>query len=107
MDGPEGRMAPGCAPDRARGLPPAEGHPDAAGEELLLTSAPGSDLASRVARNSDAIAEKYAHLEGLPYGRVDISTTEFPGELVIGTRRVDPSVKGSKRPASPLAWRPR
>ena len=64
------------------------------GEELLLTSAPGSDLASRVARNSDAIAEKYAHLEGLPYGRVDISTTEFPGQLVIGIRRVDPSVKG-------------
>ena len=81
--------------------------PTLLGEELLLTSAPGSDLASRVARNSDAIAEKYAHLEGLPYGRVDISTTEFPGELVIGTRRVDPSVKGSKRPASPLAWRPR
>jgi hypothetical protein len=68
--------------------------PTLLGEELLLTSAPGSDLASRVARNSDAIAEKYAHLKGLPYGRVDISTTEFPGELVIGIRRVDPSVKG-------------
>jgi hypothetical protein len=68
--------------------------PTLLGEELLLTSAPGSDLASRVARNSDAIAEKYAHLESLPYGRVDISTTEFPGELVIGIRRVDPSVKG-------------
>ena len=68
--------------------------PTLLGEELLLTSAPGSDLASRVARNSDAIAEKYAHLEGLPYGRVDISTTDYPGELVIGIRRVDPSVKG-------------
>ena len=68
--------------------------PTLLGEELLLTSAPGSDLASRVARNADAIAEKYAHLEGLPYGRVDISTTEFPGELVIGIRRADPSVKG-------------
>ena len=68
--------------------------PTLLGEELLLTSAPGSDLASRVARNSDAIAEKYAHLEGLPYGRVDISTTEYPGQLVIGIRRVDPSVKG-------------
>ena len=53
--------------------------PTLLGEELLLTSAPGSDLASRVARNSDAIAEKYAHLEGLPYGRVDISTTEYSG----------------------------
>ena len=69
--------------------------PTLLGEELLLTSAPGSDLASRVARNSDAIAEKYAHLEGLPYGRVDISTTEYPGQLVIGIRRVDPSVKGT------------
>ncbi len=68
--------------------------PTLLGEELLLTSAPGSDLASRVARNGDAIAEKYAHLEGLPYGRVDISTTEFPGQLIIGIRRLDPSVKG-------------
>ena len=68
--------------------------PTLLGEELLLTSAPGSDLASRIARNADAIAEKYAHLEGLPYGRVDISTTEYPGQLIIGIRRVDPSVKG-------------
>jgi S-DNA-T family DNA segregation ATPase FtsK/SpoIIIE len=65
------------------------------GEELLLTSAPGSDLASRIARNADAIAEKYAHLEGLPYGRVDISTTDYPGQLVIGIRRADPSVTGT------------
>ena len=69
--------------------------PTLLGEELLLTSAPGSDLASRVARNGDAIAEKYAHLEGLPYGRVDISTTEYPGQLIIGIRRVDPSVTGT------------
>ena len=68
--------------------------PTLLGEELLLTSAPGSDLASRVARNADAIAEKYAHLEGLPYGRVDISTTDYPGQLVIGIRHQDPSVKG-------------
>ena len=64
------------------------------GEELLLTSAPGSDLASRIARNSDAVAEKYAHLEGLPYGRVDITTTDYPGQLVIAIRHEDPSVKG-------------
>ena len=68
--------------------------PTLLGEELLLTSAPGSDLASRVARNGDAIAEKYEHLEGLPYGRVDISTTDYPGQLIIGIRHVDPSVKG-------------
>ena len=70
-----------------------------------------------MARNSDAIAEKYAHLEGLPYGRVDISTTEFPGELVIGIRRADPSVKGivyhplttpwpSAEPSPYAAWFP-
>ena len=69
--------------------------PTLLGEELLLTSAPGSDLASRIARNADAIAEKYAHLEGLPYGRVDISTTGYPGQLVIGIRRADPSVTGT------------
>ena len=32
------------------------------GEELLLTSAPGSELATRVAANSRPYAEKYAHL---------------------------------------------
>ena len=69
--------------------------PTLLGEELLLTSAPGSDLASRIARNADAIAEKYAHLEGLPYGRVDISTTDYPGQLVIAIRHADPSVKGT------------
>ena len=68
--------------------------PTLLGEELLLTSAPGSDLASRIARNADAIAEKYAHLEGLPYGRVDITTTDYPGQLIIGIRHQDPSVKG-------------
>ena len=91
--------------------------PTLLGEELLLTSAPGSDLASRVARNSDAIAEKYAHLEGLPYGRVDISTTEYPGQLIIGIRTEDPSVKGivyhplttpwpSPEPSPYLGWFP-
>ena len=69
--------------------------PTLLGEELLLTSAPGSDLASRIARNSDAIAEKLAHLLGLPYGRVDISTTDYPGQLLIGIRTVDPSVNGT------------
>ncbi len=68
--------------------------PTLLGEEMLLTSAPGSDLASRIARNGDAIAEKLAHLRGLPYGRVDITATEFPGQLLIGIRTVDPSVRG-------------
>jgi hypothetical protein len=64
------------------------------GEELLLTSAPGSELATRVAANSRPYAEKYAHLAGLPYGRVDIRTTEYPGQLVIEIREKDPSVSG-------------
>jgi hypothetical protein len=43
--------------------------PTRLGEELLLTSAPGSELATRVAANSRPYAEKFAHLRGLPYGR--------------------------------------
>jgi hypothetical protein len=46
--------------------------PTRLGEELLLTSAPGSELVTRVAGNSRSYAEKYAHLRGLPFGRVDI-----------------------------------
>ena len=78
--------------------------PTLLGEELLLTSAPGSDLASRIARNADAIAEKYAHLEGLPYGRVDISTTDYPGQLVIGIRTEDPSVTGTVHHPLTTPW---
>jgi hypothetical protein len=68
--------------------------PTRLGEELLLTSAPGSELATRAAGNSRVIAEKLAHLRGLPYGRVDIRTTEYPGQLVIEVREKDPSVSG-------------
>jgi hypothetical protein len=68
--------------------------PTRLGEELLLTSAPGSELATRAAANSRPYAEKYAHLAGLPYGRVDIRTTGFPGQLVIEVREKDPSVSG-------------
>ncbi len=68
--------------------------PTLLGEELLLTSAPGSELATRVAANSRPYAEKYAHLRGLPYGRVDIRLTEYPGQLVIEVRTKDPSVNG-------------
>ena len=68
--------------------------PTRLGEELLLTSAPGSELATRVAANSRPYAEKFAHLRGLPYGRVDIRLTEYPGQLVIEVREKDPSVNG-------------
>ena len=36
----------------------------------------------------------FAHLRGLPYGRVDIRTTKYPGQLVIEIREKDPSVSG-------------
>ena len=68
--------------------------PTRLGEELLLTSAPGSELATRVAANSRPYAEKYAHLRGLPYGRVGIRTTDYPGQLVIEVREKDPAVNG-------------
>jgi len=63
--------------------------PTLLGEELLLTSAPGADPASRIAASGSAIAEKYAHLRGLPYGRVDITATDWPGQLLIAVRTVD------------------
>jgi hypothetical protein len=68
--------------------------PTRLGEELVLTSAPGSELATRVAANSRPYAEKYAHLRGLPYGRVGIRTTDYPGQLIIEVREKDPSVNG-------------
>jgi DNA-binding transcriptional ArsR family regulator len=68
--------------------------PTRLGEELLLTSAPGSELATHVAANSRRYAEKYAHLAGLPYGRIDIRTTDYPGQLVIEVREKTASVDG-------------
>jgi hypothetical protein len=82
------------------------------GEEMLLTSAPGSELATRVAAHSRPYAEKYAHLAGLPYGRVDIRTTDYPGQLVIEVREKTASVDGpvthpTLDPDSPYAaWFP-
>jgi hypothetical protein len=68
--------------------------PTRLGEELLLTSAPGSTRATQIVANGRSYAEKYAHLAGLPYGRVDIRLTEYPGQLVIEVREKDPSVSG-------------
>jgi hypothetical protein len=86
--------------------------PTRLGEELLLTSAPGSELATHVAASSRPYAEKFAHLRGLPYGRVDIRLTDYPGQLVISIREKTPSVDGpvahpALDPDSPYAaWFP-
>lgn len=64
------------------------------GEDLLLTSAPGSELVTRVLGNSRAIAERLAHIEGLPYGRIDLRATEYPGQLIISIREQAPTVDG-------------
>ena len=63
------------------------------GEERLITTSPENALATRIAGNSSGIAEKLAHILGLPYGRIDVVTTEFPGQLIIGIRTVDLSVR--------------
>jgi len=63
------------------------------GEELLITTSPDGDLASRIAASSGAIAERLAHLLGLPYGRVDINQTDAPGQLLIAIRTVDVSTR--------------
>jgi hypothetical protein len=63
------------------------------GEERLVTTSPENALASRVAASSGGIAEKLAHILGLPYGRIDVRTTDFPGQLVISIRTVDVSLQ--------------
>ena len=63
------------------------------GEERLITTSPENALATRTAASASGIAEKLAHILGLPYGRIEITTTDYPGELIIGIRTVDLSVR--------------
>ena len=74
------------------------------GEERLITTSPENALASRIAGNSSAIAEKLAHILGLPYGRIDITTTDYPGQLVIGIRTVDLSVRDAAYHPMTTPW---
>jgi hypothetical protein len=82
------------------------------GEEYLLTGSPYGDRASAIAGNSGAITERWEHLEGLPYGSIDIDRTTHPGQLRVSIRRKDPSVSADVRhpmtdPGSPYAgWFP-
>ena len=75
------------------------------GEERLITTSPENALATRIAGNSSGIAEKLAHILGdLPYGRIDLATTEFPGELIIGIRTVDLSVRDAAYHPMTVPW---
>jgi hypothetical protein len=68
--------------------------PTRLGEDLLLTSAPGAELVSRVLSREKAIAETLAHLLGLKYGRIELNGTEYPGQLIISIREQAPTVDG-------------
>ena len=74
------------------------------GEERLITTSPENALATRIAGASSGIAEKLAHILGLPYGRIDFATTEFPGELIIGIRHVDVSVRNAAYHPMTIPW---
>ena len=81
----------------------AAGH-QPVGEERLITTSPENALATRIAANSSGIAEKLAHILGLPYGRIDLTTTEFPGQLIIGIRTVDLSVRDAAYHPMTTPW---
>ena len=74
------------------------------GEERLITTSPENALATRIAGNSSAIAEKLAHILGLPYGRIDVATTDYPGQLIIGIRTVDLSVRDAAYHPMTTPW---
>jgi hypothetical protein len=74
------------------------------GEERLITTSPENALATRIAGNSAAIAEKLAHILGLPYGRIDFTTTDYPGQLIIGIRLVDLSVRDAAYHPMTTPW---
>src|SRR5262249_3604348 len=68
--------------------------PTRLGADLLLTSAPGAELVSRVLARQKAIAETLAHLLGLRYGRIELTGTEYPGQLLVSIREQAPAVDG-------------
>ncbi len=74
------------------------------GEERLITTSPENALATRIAANASGIAEKLAHILGLPYGRVEFTTTDYPGELIIGIRTVDLSVRDAAYHPMTMPW---
>ena len=81
-----------------------EATPTNLGEELLVVTSPDGDLASRIAAHSGAIAERLAHLLGLPYGRIDITATDYPGQLLISIRTVDVSTREAAYHPATMPW---
>ena len=79
-------------------------HPTNLGEERLITTSPENALATRTAANASGIAEKLAHILGLPYGRIELTTTDYPGELIIGIRTVDLSVRDAAYHPMTTPW---
>ena len=74
------------------------------GEERLITTSPENALATRTAASASGIAEKLAHILGLPYGRIEFTTTDYPGELIIGIRTVDLSVRDAAYHPMTTPW---
>jgi hypothetical protein len=81
-----------------------EATPTLLGEELLVVTSPDGDLASRIAASSSAVAERLAHLLGLPYGRIDITATDYPGQLLISIRTADVSVRNAAYHPMTTPW---
>jgi hypothetical protein len=74
------------------------------GEERLITTSPENASAKQIAANSSRIAEKLEHILGLPYNRIDISTTGQPGQLIIGIRTVDVSSRSAAYHPMTMPW---
>jgi hypothetical protein len=72
--------------------------PTLLGEQLLLTSSPGSrsGRASQIAAHPEGVAENLLHHLGMDYGNIDI-TTPKPGWLLVDIRYEDPSIEGPVR----------
>jgi hypothetical protein len=78
--------------------------PTELGYEWLVVTGPGGATATSTAGQARTIAEKLCHILGLPYGRIDVSTTDFPGQLRIGVRTTDVSVLGAAYHPATTPW---
>ena len=114
VDRPQSRMAPDRAPDRPGRLPPAGGHPDAAGRGAAAHQRPRQRTGHpRSGRTAGRTRRSTRTCEACPTAESTSRTTEYPGQLVIEVREKDPSVNGpvthpALDPDSPFTdWFPR